>query len=596
MIDIETYKFDTKVVEKLENTKFGNKWPIVYIINNNKEAYVGETVNAYIRAKQHLDNPKRRLLNLINIISSEKFNKSVILDLEAFLIKYMSADEKFKLQNGNGGLQHHNYYQREMYEAKFKEIWEMLKERGIVQNDLKVIENSNLFKYSPYKSLTPDQYEIVNKILITLSEDIKSKKESTFIVHGGAGTGKTILGIYLIKLLTEAKDNYININEEDLEDDIKDVLKIHDSINSLKVGLVIPMENLRATLKKVFKNIQGLNSKMVLSPTDVANSKEKYDLLIVDESHRLRKRENLTNYNSFDNNNKKFNLGNEGNELDWIMLQSKYQILLYDEKQTIKPTDIDKEKFKLIESKENTHSYYLNTQLRCLLGGNEYVEYVNSIFSNNPPKEFRKFKEYDFKIFDDVEEMINTIKSQDKVYGLSRNVAGFAWEWKNRKKKLKDIIDNNLYEIEIDGHKYIWNTQKKDWINSPNAINEIGCIHTTQGFDLNYTGLIIGNELKYDDVNNKVYIDRNNYHDQKGKSNTTDEQLLEYILHIYATMCTRGMRGTYLYVCDKKLKEYLSKYIDKYSPNNKEITYSVAEDEGNYTYSVAEDSEEYKYE
>lgn len=137
-----------------------------------------------------------------------------------------------------------------MYEKKFKEIWEMLKKEKIVQNDLKVIENSNLFKYSPYKSLTSDQYEIVNNILITLSEDIKSKKESTFIVHGGAGTGKTILGIYLIKLLTEARDNYININEENSEDNIRDVLKINDSINSLKVGLVIPMENLRATLKK----------------------------------------------------------------------------------------------------------------------------------------------------------------------------------------------------------------------------------------------------------------------------------------------------------------------------------------------------------
>lgn len=595
MIDIETYKFNKNLVDKLKNTRFGNKWPIVYIINNNKEAYVGETVNAYVRVKQHLDNPKRKMLNFINIISSEKFNKSVILDLEAFLIKYMSADQKFKLQNGNSGLQNHNYYQRELYESKFKEIWELLREKKIVENDLKVIENSNLFKYSPYKSLTPDQYEIVNKILIKLSEDIELKKESTFIIHGGAGTGKTILGIYLIKLLTEAKDNYININEEDLEENIKDILKINNSINSLKVGLVIPMENLRATLKKVFRNIKGLNSKMVLSPNDVANSKEKYDLLIVDETHRLRKRENLTNYKSFDNNNKKFNLGNEGNELDWIMLQSKYQILLYDEKQTIKPTDIEKEKFKLIESKENTHSYYLNTQLRCLLGGDEYVKYVCSIFSNNPPKEIKKFKEYEFKIFDNIEDMINNIKSKDKVYGLSRNISGFAWKWNNRNKKLKDIIDNNLYEIEIDGHKYIWNTQQKDWINSPNAINEIGCIHTIQGFDLNYTGLIIGNELKYDDKDKKIYVDRSNYYDQKGKNNTTDEQLLEYVLNIYATMCTRGMRGTYLYICDPKLKKYLSKYIDKYSPDDTGITYSVAEDEENYTYSVAEEGEDIKY-
>lgn len=76
-----------------------------------------------------------------------------------------------------------------------------------------------------------------------------------------------------------------------------------------------------------------------------------------------------------------------------------------------------------------------------------------------------------------------------------------------------------------------------------------------------------------------IYVDRDNYYDQKGKNNTTDEQLLEYILHIYSTMCTRGMRGTYLYVCDTKLKKYLSKYIDKYSTDDSGITYSVAEDE-----------------
>ena len=197
MINVETYKFDTKVVETLENTKFGNKWPIVYIINNDNEAYIGETVNAYVRASQHLDNPKRKMLNLINIISSEKFNKSVILDLEAFLIKYMAADNKFKLQNGNGGLQNHNYYQKELYESKFKDIWNKLKEKGIVQNDLLVIENSDLFKYSPYKSLTDDQYEIVTNILKILAYDVKNDKESTVIVHGGAGTGKTILGVYL---------------------------------------------------------------------------------------------------------------------------------------------------------------------------------------------------------------------------------------------------------------------------------------------------------------------------------------------------------------------------------------------------------------
>lgn len=606
MINIETYKFDTKVVGTLENTKYGKKWPIVYIINNDKEAYIGETVNAYVRASQHLDNPKRRILNLINIISSEKFNKSVILDLEAFLIKYMAADNKFKLQNGNGGLQNHNYYQKELYERKFKEIWNKLKDKGIVQNDLLVIENSDLFKYSPYKSLTEDQYKVVTDIIKTLAEDVKNGQSSSFVVHGGAGTGKTILGVYLLKLLMEVKENNINIDDEIIDDNIQEVLKIHDSINKLKIGLVIPMDNLRKTLKKVFKNVSGLDSSMVLSPNDVAKSSEKYDLLIVDESHRLRKRKNLTQYGTFDQNNAKFNLGNKGTELDWIRIQSKYQIFLYDEEQSIKPTDIDKEMIQNIEKEKNTHKYILKTQLRCLLGGDEYIQYVKQIFSNNPPKEKLIFDQYEFKLFEDVDKMVNNIKEKNNTYGLCRNVAGYAWKWNSKGKKLpmhitkqevEKMKNNDVFDIEIVGNKYIWNSQPVDWINSENSVNEIGSIHTTQGFDLNYTGLIIGNELKYDDVKNKIYIDRKAYFDVKGKSDTTDEELLNFILHIYVTMCTRGMRGTYLYVCDPKLRKYLSKYIEKYSPNDGGITYSVAEDEEAYTYDhVAEDSEEYKYE
>lgn len=603
MINIETYKFNTKVVEKLANTKYGNKWPVVYIINNEKEAYIGETINAYIRASQHLDNPKRQILNLINIISSEKFNKSVILDLEAFLIKYMAADKKFKLQNGNGGLQNHNYYQKELYESKFKDIWNKLKEKGIVQNDLLVIENSDLFKYSPYKSLTNDQYEIVTDILKTLAEDVKNHEKSTFIVNGGAGTGKTILGVYLAKLLMEVKENNINIEDEIVDEDIQEILKIHNSIEKLNIGLVIPMENLRKTLKKVFKDVSGLNPNMVLSPNDVAKSKKRFDLLIVDESHRLRKRKNLTQYGSFDQNNKKFKLSNEGTELDWIRLQSDYQIFLYDVEQSIKPTDVDKKDFAKIAEQKNTHNYNLKTQLRCLLGGDEYISYIKEVFSNNPPKKKIDFKEYELKIFDNVDEMIRNIKNKNEIYGLCRNVAGYAWKWNSKGKKLpmhvtkkevQKMKENNVYDIEIDGYKYIWNSQPTDWINSENSINEIGSIHTTQGFDLNYTGLIIGNELKYDDINHKIIVDRNNYSDVKGKAGTSDEELLEYILHIYQTMCTRGMRGTYLYVCDEKLKEYLSKYIDKYTGSG--ITYKIDEKEDNNFLMVAEEDEKYKCE
>lgn len=604
MASINTLDFNNGTPQVLKTKKFGTNWPIVYIINNHEEAYIGETTDASIRSNQHLANEARKRLNKISIIGDETFNKSSILDLESFLIKYMSADNKYKLQNGNGGLQNHNYYQKEMYEKKFKEIWIQLKSKGLVKNDLRVIENSDLFKYSPYKSLTVDQYMVVNDILSTLATDIKNNNSSTFVVNGGAGTGKTVLGIYLMKLLSEVQDDRIIIEEDQVEKDLNDIIKLRDAVDDLKIGLVIPMENLRKTLKKVFKDIKGLNSNMVLSPNDVANSSYDYDLLIVDEAHRLRQRKNLTQYSSFDKNNEKFNLGKNGTELDWILLKSKYQIFFYDENQSIKLTDVPRKRFEEMQLYKNYHPYYLETQLRCMKGGNEYIDYVKSLFSLNKPNRVVKFKEYDFKIFDDVNEMVEYIKRKDSEIGLCRNVAGYSWKWSSKKgekesdekiiKEFKnnlkvvfenykckhvkdyklaeinnilnqmtqDFIEKYHADIEIDGNKYLWNTSESDWINSPNSINEIGCIHTTQGFDLNYTGLIIGNELKYDVEKEKIIVDRSQYFDAKGKADTNDEQLLEYILNIYRTMCTRGILGTYLYICDDNLREYFKKYVE----------------------------------
>lgn len=573
MIEINTLKFNKDISSVLKTKKYGTNWPVVYIINNNEEAYIGETTDASIRSNQHLANKIRRSLDEINIIGDDTFNKSSILDLESFLIKYMSADKKFKLQNGNGGLQNHNYYQKEMYENKFRKIWLKLKTKGLVEHDLKEIANSDLFKYSPYKALTTDQYMIVNNILSDLAELVNKKESATFVVEGGAGTGKTILGIYILKMLSQAKDaSQIEIKEDQVEQNLYEILKINEAVDDLKIGLVIPMENLRTTLKKVFRSIKGLNSNMVLSPNDVGKSDEIYDLLIVDESHRLRRRKNLTQYGTFDENNRKMNLGNEGTELDWILLKSKYQIFFYDEEQSIKPTDVRKEDFDKLMLRKNYHSYQLTAQLRCLSGGNEYIDYVKKIFSNNPPKNKIEFKKYDLKIFDNVNEMMEKIKERDREYGLCRNVAGYAWPWNSKGKrnpmhsssaKSKKSIDNGIYDLEIDGYKYIWNSQPYDWINSSNSINEIGSIHTTQGFDLNYTGLIIGNELKYDNKNHQFIVDKKNYFDVKGKADTTDEELLKYLLNIYCTMMTRGMLGTYIYVCDKTLKEYLEKYISR---------------------------------
>ncbi len=113
-----------------------------------------------------------------------------------------------------------------------------------------------------------------------------------------------------------------------------------------------------------------------------------------------------------------------------------------------------------------------------------------------------------------------------------------------------------------------WNTTNEDWINSPNAFNEVGCIHTTQGYDLNYTGIIFGKEITYNPETKQIEIDASQYFDKKGKQGIEDPETLKaYILNIYKTMMLRGIRGAfvyvyvYVYVYDEGLKEYLKELI-----------------------------------
>ncbi|MFT0279125.1 DUF2075 domain-containing protein [Bacteroides faecis] len=152
--------------------------------------------------------------------------------------------------------------------------------------------------------------------------------------------------------------------------------------------------------------------------------------------------------------------------------------------------------------------------------------------------------------------------------GLCRNMAGYAWPWKTHKMKLSKIQKEGLYDIEIENkyevnnaHKYIWNTTQRDWINSENSINEIGCIHTTQGYDLNYAGVIIGWEIDYDPINNIITVSKDMYQDAKGKEKVDEKILRNYIKNIYATLLERGMYGTYIYVCNESLRDYFKRFF-----------------------------------
>ncbi len=569
MANIDKFRFDIQAVDKVRelshyNHSIGTNWPVTYIINNAKEAYVGETVHAAIRIEQHLMNADRRKLTEIRIISDNSYNKSVILDLEAFLIKHMGADGKYKLQNGNGGLQDHDYYNRQDYYQEFEKVWKKLKQQGVVEHSLIEIENSELYKYSPYKSLGDEQHQAELAIIKALSENFEKGRKCTIVVRGGAGTGKTILAIYLMKFFADVISS--NTQKEHSEDDveIEEVYASDNLVGLEKIGLVIPQKSLKTSVKDVFRSVRGLEPKMVLSPQEVVkdfiSSGRKYDLLFVDEAHRLkcRNKGHLSNYRSFDECNRQLGLDPVmGNELDWLLMCSNNIVLFRDELQTVRPCDIDAEAFRsatggreggvLIESA-------LSTQWRCE-GGNEYIDYIKNIIACRQTEK-KHIVNYDVKLFSDCSQMVAEIKAKEREMGLCRVVAGYAWTW-DRKKP-------NEYTIDIQGQKYRWNRVYDNWIQTPTAIDEIGCIHTVQGYDLNYTGVIIGKDIRYDKAKNRIVADKQNYFNQQGKSGVADDQkaLTEYLTNIYLTLLTRGIKGTYIYICDDALREYFEQFFD----------------------------------
>ncbi len=555
----EQYEFDRNSLDKIaENPWVKNQWPLVYFIQNETEkiAYVGESTNASNRIKNHLANPiKKNAFNKISIIGSDKFNKSATLDIESNLIQYITSEGTYKLLNGNYGLINHNYYQQDLYKDLFKEIWNKLIEKKIVSKSLIEVENSELFKYSPYKSLNEDQYNSVLEIL----DGLCVNKSNQIFVKGSAGTGKTILATYLIKLLhTIIEDTSTSeLNDDELKE-VNYIKTFQSKYPNAKIGLVIAMSSLRESIQAVFKKIPGLKSSMILSPSDSFKLKEKYDLLIIDEAHRLRQYKNIGWMGAFKKNNQKLGLDDTGNELDWIIANSKNQIFFYDAAQSVKPSDIDESHFSRLLENKDTLCFELKSQMR-VKGGSNYISFVDQLLNTTrKSKEHFSIENYELLVFDSIKDLYAELEKKEELFGLSRLVAGYSWPWSSK-------IDKTAIDIEIEGMQFQWNQTDRDWVNSTNAFKEVGCIHTTQGYDLNYTGVIFGREIDYNKTTGKIEINPKLYFDSYGKKGISDiSELKAYIINIYKTIMYRGIRGTFIYACNQNLRDYLKENIESF--------------------------------
>jgi len=532
IVDLQDQQGENIHVDDFKNQEYGTEnyltnWPMLYILENGKEAYIGESNHVKTRMNQHHMSVEKSIFDKVHFIYSKQFNQSVTFDYESKLIQYIVADEKFVVINKNAGIADKEYFDKEKYDVDFHILWHKLQREKLAKHSIEEIENSDLFKYSPFKELNDDQRDAVDKI----TQRIKQNPYQAIVVNGMPGSGKTIVAIYIMKLLRDSEE-----------------------YKNKKIGFVVPPTSLRKTLSKVFRSIYGLKATDVIGPSDIV--KQHYDILLVDEAHRLHQYKNIVNRASFKANCKALGLTTESDELDWIMQQCDCPILFYDKMQVVGPSGINIERFdekmKLEQNRRLVTYYSLLTQMR-VNGGNDYINLVNSILSGKCNQQ-ACLKNYDFKVMSDFNRFNNLQQKLEDEFTLSRMIAGYAWEWKSKK-------DKSLYDMELDGVKKQWNYRLENWVLSEGADKQVGCIHTIQGFDLNYGFVIMGNEIGYDPESKEIIVRPENYYDQNGRKTASKEELLEYIKHIYYVLMTRGIKGTYLYICDDNLRKYVSSII-----------------------------------
>ena len=375
-----------------------------------------------------------------------------------------------------------------------------------------------------------DDQKVVYETAIKLATKFSKKKKNVLIVEGGPGTGKSVVAINLLVELTKDKvAQYVTRN----------------SAPRLVYEAMLTNSFKKSRISNMFKGSGSYYSV-------AANS---FDCLIVDEAHRLNEKSGLFNYGE--------------NQIKEIINASKFSVFFIDEDQRVTLKDIgDKEEIRrwAKQLKVDVTELKLESQFRCN-GSDGYLAWLdNTLQIRETANETLKSGEYDFRIVDSPAELHNIIREKNKEKNKARLVAGYCWKWISKPKpQLKDIV--------IDDYKATWNlnTDGQAWIIKPDSVSEVGCIHTCQGLELDYVGVIVGNDMI---VRNGKIITQPKERASTDKSihgwkslfrenpDATMALLDRIIKNTYRTLMTRGQKGCYVYFTDKETQQHFEKYME----------------------------------
>lgn len=377
-----------------------------------------------------------------------------------------------------------------------------------------------------------DDQKVVYETVLAADANAQNRKQ-VVIVEGGPGTGKSVLAVNLLAALLARQRNsrYVSKNA---------------------APRAVYETKLTGTFTKT--RISNLFSG---SGAFINDAPDTYDTLIVDEAHRLNEKSGLYR-----------NLGD--NQVRELIRAARCTVFFVDDDQRVTIHDIghtEELRRRAAELGAEVTELELASQFRCN-GSDGYLAWLDDVLGiRETANTVLDTSEYDFRVFDDPAEMHALIELKNRANNRSRMVAGYCWKWPSKK-------DPQAWDIELDqfGYRRRWNLDKDGslWIVTPGSVEQVGCIHTCQGLELDYVGVIIGPDLVFRDDQIVTDASKRASSDQSVKglkkmfeSDPDGARKLADIVvkNTYRTLMTRGMKGCYVYCVDAALAEHMRSRI-----------------------------------
>ncbi len=394
-------------------------------------------------------------------------------------------------------------------------------------------------------------------------DTVANNSKKVMIVRGGPGTGKSVLAINLLVELNRRSMTCFYVTKN-------------------SAPRAVYATKLRGQYTKTY-----INHLFQSSGNFIDAETSELDCLVVDEAHRLNAKSGM-----FQNKGE--------NQIKEIINAAKFSVFFIDENQKVTLKDIGSEdliKKYALEQGAEVWTYELESQFRCN-GSDGYVAWLDRILEIRDTANFDiDGFDYDFKVFDDPNEMRIAISQKNLINNKSRIVAGYCWEWPTGNTRK----DTNYHEIQIPEYNFeiSWNLEDGEaFAIGENSINEAGCIHTVQGLEFDYVGVIIGDDMRYEsehivtDYTKRAHTDTSlngikKIAKEEGEfaANKIADNIIK---NTYRTLMTRGQKGCYIYCTDKNLSEHINRMLKQGNVAKKQE--KVIRD------LAAEDEEEYKFE